>query len=122
MAEGLLRADAGDLYETYSAGTQPRGVHPLAIEVMAEVGIDIGGHRSDHVDAFDEIPMDYVITVCDSAAENCPYVPARKKLIHRSFSDPSATEGTHEEMLVVFRRARDEIRAWLRTTFIPLDR
>jgi arsenate reductase len=118
MAEGLLRALAGDRYEVYSAGTEPRGVHPLAIRVMQEIGIDLSTHRSKSVEAYREIPMDYVVTVCDHAREHCPYVPARRQNLHQSFPDPSAVEGDAEVRLEAFRRVRDQIRSWLEQTFL----
>lgn len=118
MAEGLLRAMAGDRYEVYSAGTGPRGVHPLAMRAMQELGIDLSGHRSKHVDTYRDVPMDYVVTVCDSARERCPYVPARRRNLHQSFPDPSAAEGDEATRLEAFRRVRDQIRAWLEETFV----
>lgn len=118
MAEGLLRAMAGDRYEVMSAGTEPRGVHPLAVEAMREIGIDISGHRSEHVDRYLDPPADIVVTVCDSAKEACPYVPARERLIHHGFEDPSAATGTEAERLAAFRRVRDAIRDWLEATFV----
>lgn len=121
MAEGWLRALAGDRYEVASAGTEPRGVNPLAAKAMAEVGIDLSGHASEHVDRYLDPPADIVATVCDSAKEACPYVPARKRM-HQSFEDPSAAMGSEEERLVVFRRIRDEIREWLETTFLQPER
>ncbi|GIV58970.1 MAG: protein-tyrosine-phosphatase [Rhodothermaceae bacterium] len=117
MAEGLLRALHGDRYEVYSAGTVATRVHPLAIEVMREIGIDISGHRSEHLDVYAGEPMDYVVTVCDAARESCPYFPARKRILHHSFPDPSAVEGTEEERRAAFRQVRDAIRDWLETTF-----
>ncbi|GIV58046.1 MAG: ArsC family transcriptional regulator [Rhodothermaceae bacterium] len=121
MAEGLLRAMAGDRYEVMSAGTEPRGVHPLAVEAMREIGIDLSGHRSEHVDRYLDPPADIVVTVCDSAKEACPYVPARERLIHHSFEDPSAATGTEAERLAAFRRVRDAIRDWLEATFVAGD-
>lgn len=118
MAEGLLRALAGDRYEVHSAGTEPRGVHPLAIRVMQEIGIDLSSHESKHVDVYQEVPMDYVVTVCDSAREHCPYVPARRRNLHQSFPDPSAVEGDEAIRLEAFRRVRDQIRSWLEATFV----
>ena len=112
MAEGLMRMFYGDRFAVYSAGTQPGGVHPHAIAVMRECGLDISGHRSQHVDEFADIPMDYVMTVCDSAREHCPYMPARKQNVHQRFRDPSAAGGTEEEQLAVFREVRQEIRQW----------
>ena len=117
MAEGLLRAHCGDRFEVFSAGTEPGSVHPLAIRVMSEIGIDISGHTSEHIDIYYDTLMDYVVTVCDHAAETCPYVPARIEIIHRSFSDPSAIEGSKEERLQAFREAREEIRTWLQERF-----
>jgi len=118
MAEGLLRAMAGDRYDVMSVGTEPRGVHPLAVEAMREIGIDLSGHRSEHVDRYLDPPADIVVTVCDSAKEACPYVPARERLIHHSFEDPSAATGTEAERLAAFRRVRDAIRDWLEATFV----
>ena len=117
MAEGLLRAHYGHRYEVYSAGTQPSGVNPLAIEAMNDLGIDLSGHRSDHVDAYADTPMDYVVTVCDSARESCPFIPALQQNIHHRFEDPSAVNGADAEKLAAFRRIRDEIHTWLDETF-----
>ena len=121
MAEGWLRHLAGHRYRAESAGTEPRGVNPLAIEAMREVGVDLAGHKSEHVDSYVDPPADYVVTVCDHAKEVCPYVPARIKVSHRSFDDPSAATGTHEERLEGFRRVRDEIRAWIKETFVSTE-
>jgi arsenate reductase len=114
MAEGLLRHDAGDRFEVCSAGTKPGHVRPEAIAVMSELGIDISGHRSKHVDEFAGQVFDYVLTVCDDAKEACPFFPGETQRIHRSFEDPAALQGTESERLVFFRRVRDEIRAYLR--------
>lgn len=122
MAEGLLRARYGDRYRALSAGTAPGGVHPFAVEAMREVGIDLSGHTSDHVDAFTGEPLDYVVTVCDSAREACPYVPARKANLHRGFPDPAAVRGTDAEKLAAFRTVRDGISAWLEEAFGRADR
>lgn len=116
MAEGLLRARGGDGdgYMVYSAGTHPRGVHPLAVRALAEIGIDIGamaGHRAKSLDEFAGQPMDLVVTVCDDAAEECPFFPGARRQEHWSFPDPSAATGTEEERLAVFRRVRDAIAA-----------
>jgi len=115
MAEGLLRHDAGDRFEVFSAGTKPGQVRPEAIAVMRELGIDISGHRSKHVDEFKAQPFDYVLTVCDHANESCPIYPGHTNRLHRSFDDPSAAQGSEPERLAVFRRVRDEIRDYLRT-------
>jgi arsenate reductase len=119
MAEGLLRDRCGDRYEVYSAGTTPGGVNPFAIEVMDEIGIDISDQTSDSIDAYDDAPFDVVVTVCDDAAENCPYIPARKKNLHQGFEDPSAVTGTDEEKRAAFRRIRDELAAWIDAMFGP---
>jgi len=113
MAEGLLRHDAGDVYEVFSAGTKPTRVRPEAISVMREVGIDISGHRSKSVHEFAGQDFDYVITVCDNAKESCPIFPTKTKRIHWSIEDPAAARGSAEEILTAFRRARDELRARL---------
>ena len=113
MAEGLLRHDAGNIYDAVSAGTKPTLVRPEAITVMREVGIDISGHRSKSVDEFAGQPFDYVITVCDNAKGSCPIFPAKTQRIHWSIEDPAKVQGSEEERLVAFRRARDELRTRL---------
>ena len=113
MAEGLLRHDAGDGFEVESAGTQASFVRPEAIAVMRELGIDISGHRSKNVDEFAGQPFDYVITVCDNARETCPVFFGKAERLHHNFEDPAAFTGTYEERLTVFRRVRDELRAYL---------
>lgn len=110
MAEGLLRDLAGDRLEVFSAGTHPRPVRPEAIAALAELGIDISGHRSKSVDEFVGQEFDYVITVCDAANEACPAFPGRTRRIHCSFEDPSAVDGPYETRLAAFRRIRDQIR------------
>ena len=119
MAEGFLRAWAGDRFAVASAGTEATRVHPLALRAMAERGIDLGAHASKTLDGLLAEPWDYVITVCDSASERCPVFPARTTRLHWSFEDPSRAEGTDEERLRTFRRARDQllerIRAWIAT-------
>ena len=114
MAEGLLRHDAGDRFEVFSAGIYPSYVRPLAIEAMRELGIDISGHRSKSVDEFADQDIDYVITVCDHANEVCPAFPAKTKRIHWSIADPVAMWGSEEAQLEAFRRARDDIRGRLK--------
>jgi arsenate reductase len=113
MAEGLLRHDAGDRFDVFSAGTKPCHVRPEAIAVMRELGIDISGHRSKSVDEFTGQSFDYVLTVCDRARNSCPIFPGGTVTIHRSFEDPAALEGSEEERLGLFRRVRDEIRRYL---------
>jgi arsenate reductase len=117
MAEGLLRALYGNRYEVFSAGTEPGRVSPYAIRVMAEIGIDISAHRSKGLQEFLDQTFDYVITVCDHAKESCPYFPGGKKILHKSFEDPSALNGTKEEIMAGFRRVRNEIRNWIKNEF-----
>lgn len=115
MAEGLLRQDGGSQFEVYSAGTRASFVRPEAIQVMRDLGIDISQHRSKNIDEFLGQEFDYVITVCDHANEVCPAFPGKTQRIHQSFEDPPAPGvGTDEDRLSIFRRVRDEIRAWLR--------
>jgi len=114
MAEGLLRHDAGDRFEVASAGTKPSHVRPEAITVMQELGIDITGHRSKSVEEFANQNFDYVLTVCDNAKETCPVYSGHANRFHRNFDDPAAAEGSERERLAVFRRVRDQIRAYLR--------
>ena len=114
MAEGLLRARAGNRFEVYSAGTHPTRVREEAVEVMRESGVDISAHRSKSVEEFERREFDYVITVCDNARESCPVFPGKTVRIHWSFDDPAAAEGSRDERMAVFRRVRDEIDARLR--------
>jgi len=118
MAEAFLRATAGDRFEAGSAGTEKTSVNPLAIRVMAELGIDLGGHASKLYDDVASQAWDYLITVCDDANERCPWVPGSVQRLHWSFPDPSRAIGTEEQRLAVFRRVRDQIRErltdWLR--------
>jgi arsenate reductase len=114
MAEGLLHALAGDRFEAASAGTEATRVHPLAIRVMDEVGIDLSRHSSKTFDQLLTQPWDCVITVCDNANERCPVFPAPTTRLHWSFEDPSAAPGSEEDKLQTFRRIRDEISAKIR--------
>lgn len=110
LAEGILRAVAGDILEVHSAGSKPAGhVHPLAIRVMNEIGIDISGHHSKHLDEFKNRNIETVITVCGNADATCPMFPGQVNRHHWGFDDPAHAEGTEEEKLAVFRRVRDEI-------------
>ncbi len=118
MAEGLLRHDSGDRFAVESAGTKPGNVRPEAIAAMQELGIDISSHRSKHVDEFEGRHFDYVITVCDNAKESCPVFFHAAKKLHRSFEDPPPpSHGTEFERMAVFRRVRDELRAYLAASF-----
>jgi arsenate reductase len=114
MAEGLLRHDAGDRFEVFSAGTKPSHVRPEAVTAMREVGIDISGHRSKGADEFSGQQFDYVLTVCDNAKESCPIFPGKTVTIHHNFKDPASLQGSEEERLALFRSVRDEIREYLR--------
>jgi arsenate reductase len=111
LAEGVLRAAAGDSLNVQSAGSQPAGyVHPLAIQVMKEIGIDISTHRSKHMNEFLPQPVETVITVCGNADQACPLFPGQVNRHHWGFADPAHATGTNEEKLAVFRRVRDEIK------------
>lgn len=114
MAEGLLRALAGERFEVHSAGTHPTSVRPEAIEAMREAGIDISHHRSKSVDEYAGQEFEHILTVCDNARENCPVFPGRATRTHWSFDDPAAVEGEWLERLAAFRRVRDEIGARLK--------
>src|SRR6202795_1420237 len=114
MAEGLLRHDAGESLEVFSAGTKPSHVRPEAIAVMREMGIDISGHRSKSVDELAGQSFDYVLTVCDHAKESCPVFAGNTVMIHKNFEDPAALQGSEGQRLALFRSVRDEIRNYLR--------
>ena len=109
MAEGFLRAMAGDRFEAQSAGTERSSVHALAIRAMAERGIDISMHTSKVYDSLMTQRWDYLITVCDDANERCPFVPGAVQRLHWSFEDPSRMPGSDEARLMAFRRIRDAI-------------
>jgi arsenate reductase len=111
LAEGILRAAAGELVNVQSAGSKPAGyVHPLAIKALAEIGIDISGHRSKHLDEFLNQPVHTVITVCGQAEQVCPVFPGQGNRHHWPFDDPAHASGSEAEQMEVFRRVRDEIR------------
>ncbi len=118
MAEGWTRALKGGLIEVYSAGIETHGLNPNAVKVMAEVGVDITGQKSQHIDEFKDIQIDYVITVCAHAHETCPFFPGEAKVLHVGFDDPpklSPPDATEEVKLDGFRRVRDEIKAFVET-------
>lgn len=112
MAHGWLQHVGGPQVEVFSAGTVPKGLHPLSVEVMAEVGIDISEHSSDHVSSYLGGDFDVVITVCDDAKESCPIFPGARNLVHRAFEDPDYPGLEQDELREVFRRVRDEIGVW----------
>jgi len=109
MAEGYLRHVAGDRFEAISAGIEPKGLNPLAVTAMREIGIDISQHRSKDVATLLGQHIAYVITVCDNARERCPIFPRTWKFLHWSLEDPAQARGTPEERLAVFRRIRDQL-------------
>jgi arsenate reductase (thioredoxin) len=117
MGEGLFRAEGGERFEVFSAGTRPSAVRSEAIAVMKEIGVDISGHRSKSVDEFLGQSMDFVVTVCDNARDNCPVFPAGTERLHWSFEDPAAVQGSEQERLAAFRRVRDQIHERVKTFF-----
>jgi arsenate reductase (thioredoxin) len=111
LAEGVLRAAAGSLIEVASAGSKPAGyVHPKSVEVMKEIGIDLAGHTSKHLEEFLDRKVDTVITVCGNADQACPMFPGQLHRFHWGFDDPAHATGAEEEILNEFRRVRDQIR------------
>ena len=112
IAEGYLRYFSGDSAEIYSAGIETHGVNPNAIAIMKEDGIDISKHSSNHISEYAHINFDYVITVCDHAKENCPFINTNGKRIHQNFSDPSKATGTAEEIHQNFMQVREEIKTF----------
>lgn len=117
MAEGLLNHLFGDRYEAFSAGTEKTRVHPLAVEAMRRIGIDISHHQSKIITDFRNRQFDVVVTVCDLARQTCPFIPAREQHLHWSLEDPSAALGTPEQQQVVFESVRDEIKGKILSQF-----
>ncbi len=116
MAEGWAQHLLKDQFEFYSAGIDPTRVDPRAVQVMAEAGVDISSHRAKSISEIQDIDFDYVVTVCDQAREQCPYFPARVRVIHVGFDDPPALAGRakdEQEVLAIYRRVRDEIRRFV---------
>lgn len=121
MAEGWFRELRGDEFDVWSAGIETHGLNPRAVKVMAEAGVDISGHRSKLTGELSGIDFDIVITVCDSARENCPYFPGNVKRFHQSFDDPPALTkdlSDEESILIVYRRVRNEIKQYVKS-FTP---
>ena len=116
MAEGLLRLLYGNRYEAFSAGVEPTRVHPAAIQVMNEIGVDMSNHRSKSIEEFQEKTFDYVVTVCSHAKETCPFFPG-KQVLHQGFDDPAAFASSSDETIQKFRNIRDEIHEWIKQTF-----
>ena len=118
MAEAWARHLKGDLIEAYSAGTEPKGIDPRAVQAMAEVGIDISQQRSKSVTDMGDVEFDYVITLCSDAQGSCPFFPAKTAVLHHGFDDPpelALGAYTEEEAMMHYRRVRDEIREWIET-------
>ncbi len=123
MGEGILRAIAGNRFDVQSAGSRPAGyVHPVAIEVMTEIGIDISGHESKSLERFLAQTVHTVITVCGNVDQICPSFPGQVGRIHHAFDDPAHVEGSPDEIRAAFRRVRDEIRAFLDTFTVEFTR
>lgn len=118
MAEGYLRHVAGDRYEVLSGGISPKGMNPLAVEAMQEIGIDISKQRSKDVRDYLGTAIQYVVTVCDNAKEHCPIFPGTYKFFHWGLTDPAEASGGHDEKLAVFRRVRDEIAQKIEQEFV----
>ncbi len=122
MAEAFLRKYGSDRYEAYSAGLQPGQVHPLTIQVMQEVGVDMSVHRSKSVQEYlGKIRFGYVITVCSHADQNCPFIPGAGTRLHWPFDDPAAAVGSQEEKLEKFRQVRGEIKTSILTWLALLE-
>ncbi len=115
MAHGYLKTLLGDRAQVYSAGIETHGLNPGAVAIMKEDGIDISTHTSNHVDEYMGVSWDYILTVCDHAHENCPFIPAPEaKRLHHNFFDPSKVKGSEEERHAAFLKARNEIRDYCR--------
>jgi arsenate reductase len=124
MAEGWARHLKSDQFEACSAGVETHGLNPNAVKVMAEAGVDISGHKSQHIDEFRNVELDHVVTVCGHAHESCPVFPGTTRVSHVGFDDPprlAKEAATEEEALDCYRRVRDEIRAYVETLPESLD-
>ena len=116
MAEGWARHLKDDVIEAYSAGIETHGLNPHAVQVMAEAGVDISTHRSQHIDDFQDVALDYVVAVCDHAHESCPVFPGKTRVVHVGFDDPprlAKQAANEEEAINCYRRVRDEIKAFV---------
>jgi len=108
-----MRHFRGDEFEVFSAGTEPKGVHPKTIEVLREIGIDASGQTSKHIDELSIREFDYIITLCGSAAQNCPVFFGKGVKMHQGFDDPAAVTGSDQEVLESFRTVRNQIKAFI---------
>jgi arsenate reductase len=117
MADAIINHDFHDRAEAFSAGTEPHGLNPKAVQVMAEIGIDISGNSSDHLDLYVGQDFDYVISLCSDADEKCPAFFGGVKRLHMPFDDPPRIQGTEEEIMAAYRRVRDEIRTTMHRFF-----
>ena len=122
MAEGILRDLSGDRIEVFSAGNQPTSLHPLAIQTMAKMGIDISQQRSKHLDEFVDQSFDYIVTVCDRVREACPTFPGDPERVHWSFIDPAAVEGSEEERSRAFEQVALQLTNRIRFLMILIER
>ncbi|MGA2679387.1 MAG: arsenate reductase ArsC [Sedimentisphaerales bacterium] len=116
MAEGWARKLKSASIEPYSAGIEPHGLDPIAVRVMAEVGVDISNNRSKHLDGLKDVNFDFVITICDHAHEHCPIFPGKTKVVHFGFDDPprlAKQAATEQEVLGIYRKVRDEIKVFV---------
>jgi len=112
LLHGYLQQTLGEAAAVYSAGVEVHGLNPRAVRVMAEDGLDISQHTSNHVEEYAHVPFDYVLTVCDHAQEVCPVFPATAQKLHHSFADPAKATGSEEEILTQFRAVRDQVKAY----------
>ncbi len=124
MAEAFVRKYAGDRFEAYSAGLEPKGLNPLTVKVMNEIGVDVSGQKSKSINTYlGKIKFQYLVTVCDDADKNCPTgIPGIDQRMHWSFQDPAALEGTEAEKLAKFREVRDLIKNKIKNWLAEQDR
>jgi protein-tyrosine-phosphatase len=122
MAEGLLRHLAGDRVEVFSAGSEPASVHPLAVKVMSEIGVDLSKQRSKHLNEFTGQPFDYIVTVCDRVREVCPVFPGDPEQIHWSFPDPAAVEGSLANQKKAFADTLNQLTTRIKYLLLMIER
>ena len=115
MAEGWAQHLKSDVIDAYSAGIRPIGVSSRAIKTMAEAGVDISTHTSKSIDDLGDVDFDYVVTLCDNAAQNCPIFPGKAKVIHKPFKDPYFASGSEKQVMAEFRKVREQIKAFIET-------